>query len=83
MRMMARVVRQAEVVVGTEVQHFLSLYLDSSLLGSFDESFLLVEAGFLDCVQFVLKMFLKFTVHVIVVRVLDALRLQGKVKPFF
>ena len=44
----ARMVGEAEVVVGAEVEHFLSLHLDGSLLRAFDEAFVLVEAGFLD-----------------------------------
>ena len=56
-------VRQSEVVVGTEVQHFLTFYLDSSLLRTLDEAFLLVQTSLLDVLQFFLEMSLEFTVH--------------------
>ena len=58
-----RVVREAKIVVGAEVEHFLSLDRDGSLLRAFDQALLLVEAGLLDVLQFLLEVSLKFTVH--------------------
>ena len=58
-----RVVGETEVVVGTEVQQLLALHLDGSLLGTLYEAFLFVESGLSDGLQFLLEMFLKFTVH--------------------
>ena len=63
MSLAAWVVREAEVVVGAEIQHFLASHLDGSLLRSFDEAFVLVKTSLLDVFQFLLEMFLKFTVH--------------------
>ena len=58
-----RVVGEAKIVVGAKVEHFFTCYLDGSLLGAFDEAFVLVEAGLLDTCQFGLEVGLEFTVH--------------------
>ena len=44
----ARMIGKSKIVVGTEVEHFLSAYVDFGLLRSFDETFVLVEASFAD-----------------------------------
>ena len=47
----ARVVGEAEVVVGAEVEHLFASHLDGGLLGPFDEAFAFVKAGCLDVGQ--------------------------------
>ena len=60
----ARVVAQAQVVVGAEVEHVgLGLHLDGGSLWGRDQSFFLVEAGSLGVGEFLLQMLLNFTVH--------------------
>ena len=59
----AWVVAQAEIVVGTEVQDFLSPYLNGCPLRAFDETFLLVEAGLAYLSKRLAEMFLHFSVH--------------------
>ena len=41
------VVRKAEVVVGTEVEYFLTLYFNGCALWAFDDALFFVEAGLL------------------------------------
>ena len=60
----ARMVGKAQIVVGAEVEHLLAGHLDGSLLRPLYEAFGLVEAGFLDLLQLVLKVCLKFSVHI-------------------
>ena len=59
----ARVVGKTQIVVGAEVQHSLSAYIDGSLLGAFDEAFVFVKSCFADGRELVLKMLLEFSVH--------------------
>ena len=57
------IVRQAQVVVRTEVQHFAARNLDFGTLGRLDDPFRLVEPGSLDFGQLVLQVFLDVSVH--------------------
>ena len=59
----ARMVGEAKIVVGTEVQDFLSLDLDGSLLRTFDEALFLVKASFTNLSERLAEMFFHFTVH--------------------
>ena len=59
----ARIVGKAKIVVGTEVQHCFSAYIDGGLLGAFNETFVFVKSGFADGRKLVLKMLLEFSVH--------------------
>ncbi len=59
-----RIVRKTQVVVGTEVQHLAARHFDLGPLGRLDHAFRLVETRGLDFGQFVLQVFLDFTVHV-------------------
>ena len=57
-------VSEAEVVVGAEVKGFGAvLEGDFGTLGSDDDALLFVQTGFLDAVQFILKIGLKIFVH--------------------
>ena len=59
----ARVVREPQVVVGAEVEHCFSSYVDFCLLRAADEAFVLVETGFANGGQLRLEVLLEFTVH--------------------
>ena len=59
----ARVVGETQVVVGAEVEHLAAGHLDGGLLRTLDEALALVESGLLDVLQFLLEVFLEFTVH--------------------
>ena len=61
----ARVVAQAQVVVGAEVEHFARGpgHGDISLLGSGDDTFVLVQACVLDVLQFLGEVVLELFVH--------------------
>ena len=56
-------VGESEVVVCTEVEHFVAFHLDGCLLGAFNQAFFFVETCLLDVLQFFLEMCLEFTVH--------------------
>ena len=57
-------IRQAEVIVGTEIQCYATvLEGDFRALGRGDVPFVLVQASLLDGGQFILQVFLEFTVH--------------------
>ena len=58
-----RVVGKAQVVVGTEVQHFLSLHLNGCALGTLDETLLLVKACFANLSERLAEMLFHFSVH--------------------
>ena len=59
----AWVVRQTKIVVGAEVEHFLTIYLDCSLLRAFNNTFLFVETCLLQILQSGSEMFFYFSVH--------------------
>ena len=56
-------VAQAQIVVGAEIQHFLTSHLNGSGLGALNEALLLVEACLANLLQRLLKMLLHFSVH--------------------
>ena len=60
-----RMVGEAEVVVGTEVQHLFALHLNGSLLWTFDEALFLVKASFTNLSERLAEMFFHFTVHIL------------------
>ena len=59
----AGMVGKAQIIVGTEVQHFLASHLDFSLLGALYQTLVLVKSCFLDLCQSLAKMFFHFSVH--------------------
>lgn len=59
----ARVVRQPEVVVCTEIQYLAAADLDFGTLGRTDDAFVLVETRGLDVGEFLLQMGFDFSVH--------------------
>ena len=61
-----RVVAKSEVVVGTEVEHFLAIDVDGGLLGALNETLVFVEAGFAYLSEGLAEMFFHFTVHCII-----------------
>jgi len=60
-----RIVRKAEVVVRTEIQHLTSADRDLGTLRGFDDAFVLVEPCRFDFGQLMLQMFFNFTVHIV------------------
>ena len=58
-----RIVRQAEVVVGAEVQHLAACHFDFGALGRLDDPLALVKSGRLDLCEFLPEIILDFSVH--------------------
>ena len=58
-----RVIRKSQVVVGAEIQYFAACYLDFGALRRADDAFVFVETGGFDFGQFLLQIFLDFSVH--------------------
>ena len=66
----ARIVRQPEIVVRTEVQCLAAVLKgDFGTLGGADIAFVFVKTGLFDGLQLILKILLKFPVHMIIVSV--------------
>ena len=61
----ARIVGESEVVVGAEVQDFLTFDLNGSLLWAFDEALFLVKASFTNLSERLTEMFFHLSVHII------------------
>ena len=57
-------IAEAEVVVGTEVEHCFTAYLNGGLLWAFNEAFFFVEACFANFLKLLFQVVLEFTVHV-------------------
>ena len=56
-------VGEAEVVVGAEVQYFLTFYLDGCLLWAFYETFFFVESCFANLSERLTEMLFHLSVH--------------------
>ena len=54
---------EAQIVVGTEVEHFLAFHHDTCPLRTFNDTFLLVEACLTDLCQLLAEMLFHFTIH--------------------
>ena len=54
---------QTQIVVGAEVENFLTLHLNGCTLRALDDALLLVQTGFLQVGQCFAEMFLNLTVH--------------------
>ena len=59
----AGIIGKAKIIVGTEVENCLPADADCGLLGAFDETFVLVKAGFADGSKFILEILLEVSVH--------------------
>ena len=59
----ARMIGQTQIVVGAEVENFLTLHLNGCTLRALDDALLLVQTGFLQVGQCFAEMFLNLTVH--------------------
>ena len=56
-------IRQAQIVVGTEVEHFLSCHLNGCTLRTLNESLFLVKSCFTNLSECLAEMFFHLSVH--------------------
>ena len=57
------VIRQSQIVIGTKVQHFLTVHLNGCALRTFNETLLFIKSCFTNLSERITEMFLYFSVH--------------------